>query len=94
MAASAILSALPIGSFLLNHVRGPSLFSRGSSIKKAEFSSRAKEEDVNRIRITSERNTEDLTMERKLEVNDTALLLELSGTERIRKKKNKRVGEG
>lgn len=42
MAASAILPELPIRSFLLNHVGGPSLFSQGSSIKKTEFSSRGK----------------------------------------------------
>lgn len=45
MAASAILSALPIRSFLLNHVRSPSLFSQGSSIKKTEFSSGEKKEN-------------------------------------------------
>lgn len=38
MAASAILSALPIRTFLLNHVRRRSLFSQRSSIKKTEFS--------------------------------------------------------
>lgn len=38
MAASAILSVLPIRFFLLSLVRSLSLFSQGSSIKKPELS--------------------------------------------------------
>lgn len=59
MAASAILSALPIRSFLLNHVRRRSLFSQRSSIKKTEFSGGEKKGNEKHKNNVQERKREE-----------------------------------
>lgn len=99
MAASAILSALPIHSFLLSHVRSPSLFSQGSSIKKAEFSRGERKKEMNSIRIMSKKKTDrnehynDLTVEIIEDVTEKMPLSKQSKVcdQKIQKKKKKKA---